>query len=767
MTSPAARAAHLARRVATCLSTLCLCAMWGCSNDEGGGPQGPRPAGGGEFAVTIVGEEVVFVGQEACFTPSVAGESRPEALTWSWGDQSSSSRLGVDAEACHTWTTPGYVLVAVEGDGGSDAMGVAVVHEPSELPPSMATSIAYDSERGRVWVVNPDAGSVAELSLKRPEEGFLAFDREIAVCERPRTLTLLGDSLWVSCQGDDAVARVVLGGLPKLDAVYPLGHGTAPYGVAADPRGGHIWVTLQGTGELASFAVADDGAPVGRLDEVDAIHRVAVGADARGLGVRHDGTVAVTRWRGSDSGSEVRFVDGSDPSRPLVVEALSLPAEILPDSDTNHAGVPSFQNHAAFDPSGRRGFLPSLKANVVSGVFKRGIDLTFETTARAHLVVIDAIPGEATVEERRASFDDLDFTSSVAFSPLGERAYLAFQGAERVQILDPFSFNVAGSIDDAGKAPQGLLTNSDGSLLFVQAFLSRTVRVYDVSDLSAGEPPMISEVATVASEPLDADVLLGKRIFYSARDPRMSDSSYVSCASCHLDGEGDQLVWDFTGRGEGLRNTIPLRGRAGLGHGALHWSANFDEVQDFEHDIRGPQAGTGFLDDDLFLAGRDTPLGVTKTGWSPELDALSAYVTSLSGWGLSPFRRAGDATWEATRDRGRDLFQSSTTGCADCHVPPTFTDSGFDGPATPRLHDVGTLGSGSGGRLGGELPGLDTPTLRGLWKSGPYLHDGSADTLRAVLTERNAGDRHGRTSQLSQDELSALETYLMSLDELE
>jgi hypothetical protein len=47
------------------------------------------------------------------------------------------------------------------------------------------------------------------------------------------------------------------------------------------------------------------------------------------------------------------------------------------------------------------------------------------------------------------------------------------------------------------------------------------------------------------------------------REPRPAHEphGYLSCASCHLDGEGDNLVWDFTQRGEGLRNTIPLRSR--------------------------------------------------------------------------------------------------------------------------------------------------------------------------------------------------------------
>ena len=68
-------------------------------------------------------------------------------------------------------------------------------------------------------------------------------------------------------------------------------------------------------------------------------------------------------------------------------------------------------------------------------------------------------------------------------------------------------------------------------------------------------------------------------------------------------------------------------------------------------------------------------------------------------------------------------------------------------------------------RLGAPLTGLDTPTLRGLWRTAPYLHDGSAPTLRDVLTTRNAMDRHGVTSGLSDAELDDLVAFLRCLDD--
>ncbi len=65
-----------------------------------------------------------------------------------------------------------------------------------------------------------------------------------------------------------------------------------------------------------------------------------------------------------------------------------------------------------------------------------------------------------------------------------------------------------------------------------------------------------------ATEKLAAQVLLGKQLFYDAQDTRLARDAYMSCASCHNDGGHDGRIWDLTGFGEGLRNTIePARPR--------------------------------------------------------------------------------------------------------------------------------------------------------------------------------------------------------------
>ena len=81
------------------------------------------------------------------------------------------------------------------------------------------------------------------------------------------------------------------------------------------------------------------------------------------------------------------------------------------------------------------------------------------------------------------------------------------------------------------------------------------------------------------------------------------------------------------------------------------------------------------------------------------------------------------------------------------------------GPAT--LRDVGTIRQpGSGKRLGAQLTGIDPPTLRGLWDTAPYLHDGSAATLAAAV-QRHSGVAIGQT------DLNLLVIYLQQIDRTE
>ena len=115
---------------------------------------------------------------------------------------------------------------------------------------------------------------------------------------------------------------------------------------------------------------------------------------------------------------------------------------------------------------------------------------------------------------------------------------------------------------------------------------------------------------------------------------------------------------------------------------------------------------------------------------------------------------------EATRarvERGRAAFEKAQ--CATCHTGALLTDN--------SNQDVGTLNTRAADvreRDNGlvERRGFNVPSLHGLARSAPYLHDGTEATLEARVYG-NSQDRHGVTSTLSAAEKADLVAYLKSL----
>lgn len=127
--------------------------------------------------------------------------------------------------------------------------------------------------------------------------------------------------------------------------------------------------------------------------------------------------------------------------------------------------------------------------------------------------------------------------------------------------------------------------------------------------------------------------------------------------------------------------------------------------------------------------------------------ALDEYLSNLKPM-PSPHLVKGALSPAA--ERGRKLFESERTACTDCHASPLYTNL--------KAYDVGTRGP-----FDKPTDRFDTPTLVELWRSAPYLHDGSAVTIRDVLTTRNPGKRHGDVSGLSDKEIDDLCAYVLSL----
>ncbi|MFV8756436.1 PKD domain-containing protein [Nannocystaceae bacterium ST9] len=696
-----------------------------------------------------------YVIVEAEFELDASASTGAVLYQWNFADGTPPGEPGPDPIASHSYPEPGryYPVLTVwdeQGNSLAASLTVTATHEPSFAPRPSSTIVALDplGFEGAA-VVSPDSDELTILGKRG--EAFEVVDR-FPTCDRPRTIAIVDATrLALTCQASEQVMLFTLAG-PQLTLDLP--RGSRPF--AAVAVGDRLVVSLAASGELARFDLSTE--PPTPLAAIPAI------ADARGLAPWPDGRVAVTRWRSSDAQGELALVDPISGA----VEPIALAYDPTPPSDTEIGGVPSYLDQILVSPIADEAALPSLQADFGQGEYLSGAPLTFETTVRGIVSWIElTAEGELLTGsenfDRRKQFDNRGFASAGVYSSHGDYLFVAMLGNRVVERYDVLSGAQAGSLIDVGYAPSGLALSADDRYLYVDAFMSREVRVYDVGDFSR-LPQAIAQLPIPSSEPLAPEVLRGKQLFNDSFDPRISKDGYIACAHCHLDGEADRRTWDFTDRGEGLRNTISLLGRGGVDHGPIHWSSNFDEVQDFEHDLRGPFQGAGLLADDDWNSGTvNTTLGDPKAGLSADLDALAAYVESLSEFPRSPHRN-GDGSLSADAAAGKVLFESPALGCTTCHVGARMTDSAWIMPALPLLHDVGTIGPGSGQRLGGPLLGIDTPTLHELWNSPPYLHDGSAADLAAVLTTKNAGDAHGTTSQLSGAQIEQLVAYLLALE---
>lgn len=640
-----------------------------------------------------------------------------------FGDGSPRTEWSSSPSAVASYADAGHYPATVQardplGAVASARTVVTVLEAPAGPPPTRSTPVLCASAARAVFVVNPDNDTVAAIDA---DTGDVLW--ESPACDDPRSIgRAASGELWISCHDDDRI--VVLDAAGSFVTGLPLGYGSAPFGLAMSPDGNHAYVSLFGSGELARLDTAS-------RSEID---RVPLGPRPRALAVSADGAdVYVTRFLSPPDHAEIWHVDAATMTVARTIEVAKMGDELHRDGTAEGKGTPNQLAGVTLSPDGTHLWFAATKPNVERGTLT-GPDLDQDNTVRNVAVQVDVATGHTV---RSIDIDNSDSASAIAFSPLGDYLFVALQGNDAVVVLDALAVDVAAGLGSlvsrlgASFAPQGLCFDAATNRTFVKNLNARTVSVLETDPLFRHGSPVVpsTEVVTAASEALSPEVLLGKRIFYDASDPRMSGEGYMSCATCHLDGAHDGRTWDFTGRGEGLRNTTTLVGRAGMMHGNVHWTGNFDEIQDFENDIRGAFGGAGFLDDAAFAATRAT-LGPSKAGRSVELDALAAYVSSLDETTLprSPHRNP-DGSHTAAALAGALVF--SAEGCPACHTSGAFTDS-LVGPG--NLHDVGTGRTTSGGRLGGVLPGIDTPTLLGLWETGPYLHDGSAETLEDVFS---------------------------------
>jgi YVTN family beta-propeller protein len=654
-------------------------------------------------------------------------------FSWNFGDGSPATPFVATSAISRVFPAPGQYLVTltVRNSSGQTTTKIftqAIFAAPTATAPRASSQLVLEPRTGastRIWTVNPDNQSVSVFDTANN-----ARTNEITVGNGPRTIARANDgTLWV-VNKDSASISVISASTMAVTRTIALPAASQPYGIVIAPNG-QVFVSLQASGTVLKLD-GTTGATLATLNVGPNPRHLSVSGDSNRLLVSRfitpalpgESTAVVNTPAGT--GGEVLVVNAVNMT---LTATVKLQHSDKTDTEIQGAGIPNYLGAPLISPDGTSAWTPSKQDNVKRGTRRNGQNLDFQNTVRAISSRID-LSTLTEVYASRIDHDNASLASAAAFDPTGSYLFVALETSRQVAVVNPRTgaqlFRIA-----VGLAPQGLAVSADGLSLYVHNFMGRTLSVVDLAPLTRnGEfrSNPVATVPTVAADRLAANVLRGKQLFYDAADTRLARDSYMSCASCHNDAGHDGRVWDLSGFGEGLRNSVSLQGRAGRGHGFLHWSANFDEVQDFEAQIRSLAGGTGLMPDALFNTGtRNQPLGDPKAGVSADLDALAAYLGSLNTMPNSPFRNA-DGSLTAAAVAGRSVFTAQN--CASCHGGANFTLS--DGAA--QLRSIGTLKPTSGTRLNGPLTGIDIPTLRDVFETGPYLHDGSAATLADAVT---------------------------------
>ncbi|MFT4534320.1 MAG: YVTN family beta-propeller protein [Saprospiraceae bacterium] len=657
----------------------------------------------------------ILVGEIAQFSIDLQGEDISHfTFAWDYGDGSPQTEFSNTLMSSHQYDAGGNFLVQLivkynENDKIINLTEIQIVSNPiTDKLPTHSSKIIFDEDNNLVWNVNPDNNSVSAIDASNYELTY-----EIPVGNKPESLAITSSgTLWVVNSGSSNVSIIDTESGVVLNT-KSLPHGSNPVSILIDKIADIVYISLQGSGDILKVDASN-------ITDLETLHvgpwpgNLALDAERNNLWV--------VRFISSDDSGNVSIINTSDFT---IEKTVSLAKSQTADGPTNGRGLPNYLGALSISPDGTQLFIPSKKDNVERGITRDGLPLTFETTVRSMGAQIDLETNEENIDNR-IDFDNSDFANASIYSPNGNRLFVTTNGTSTIWIIDAFNLENRSEINSGGDAPDAMVISPDGEQLFVHNFISRSVSVFNsnlVCNTACGSISQLGKTMVVTNEKLEDNVLNGKQFFYNSNDIRLAQDGYMSCASCHLNGGHDGRVWDFTNLGEGLRNTIDLKGKGRKGHGRLHWTANFDEGQDFENQIRNFSLGKGLMNSGSYNATKET-LGAPKKGISEDLDDLAAYISSLNKIEESPYTNNGELTQNA--ELGKMVFKINF--CIRCHGGEDFTDS-----PNHNLHNIGTIKPTSGFRLNEELLGLDSPTLRGLWYTKPYLHDGSAQTIEAAI----------------------------------
>jgi YVTN family beta-propeller protein len=623
----------------------------------------------------------------------------------------------------------GASLAGCGGGGGrDDDDGDGGVPGPVLARPSKSGTIAITGNDKFVAMVNPETDSISVFDT--------ATDARIAnikTGKEPSSVVIAPDDDTAYVANRAAATVVKITGLTATPVVSePVDVGSEPTAVALSPTGKRLFVAEFAEGRIS--VIDTDTMKVTRtIDEPE--HPKALAVTNNGDASDDDELLVVPEFFGEPQNTE-----GSDLSRKGRVRYYRLsdlgattPTALDPISS---GFAPTDGNGTAIGPEvkasanqlasaivvGTKLYVttvsaspaPPFKFNVNIQPVVEVIDLPtkqHDTSAQGTMNLAKLVKEQVTGGTRNflADLVDIGFVGS-------DVAYVLSRGGDAIQRVvltqtGPKLGSDAVKQIDVGTAPAGSALACQGptgiaiahaaARAYVNCWVTRSLGVVDLATQT--------QVKTVVSDSIadsERDVQAGRRFYFTARG-RWSNESWEGCGSCHPDGLTDNMTWIFP---TGPRQTVSMDGT--FSHAAnraqtqrvLNWTAQFEEIHDFERNTRAVSGGLGAITQgncnaagetarplalDGFRAGKSTPAGTDVAsasakelqdqagGCNQDWDQIEAFVKTIRPSrglrGLDPASVArGAALFAKAGTPGAD---PNAAGCVTCHGGAGWTVS--------------------------------------------------------------------------------------------
>lgn len=522
-------------------------------------------------------------------------------------------------------------------------------------------------------LADPDERRVHLLDLADPHviASFPTSGRPEAV------LVAESGSIWFIDRDSDLAVELGLTENQVLVERRRIATSPEPVGLGISPDGRVLFVASRGDAVLEKISLSS---PAIRS-------RTASGIEPRGVTVLDDGTPVVGH-------ASTRVAEGPafiPMPKMMVASSRKQRAAPRPEQLDSQAFAPVSDGERAFvafdriernephsvetddEPKSKFGYGGPVEPRMHGGVAELGPQRDLHTGVLPWC----SLPRAATFDRKqRLLFVACTGTDRVAVLRYEARPTKTDENGEIVSQSPPEDYERSIQVPDG---PFGIALDERGEV-WVWSEFARVISVI------SGE--QAERVLTVPrSTPID-DVAQGRAVFHDAGNFGISRAGFA-CATCHPDGADDGQVWlvkDDVKAADTLRQTPTLAGRVNV-TSRFGWHGEDATLE--AHLVRTVKR----------LGGH----GIGRA----EQRQLSAYIRSLDGMRRT---QRGTPSLEA---KGRELFESAALGCSNCH-----TESGRHGGS------MGVI------RAGGPLR---SPSLLSVATTGPYLHDGSVQTLEEVV----------------------------------